>query len=186
MMRAISCEQPMRLTAAFVVLLLLAALAVLPAQGARAEANVLRLHILANSDSPADQRVKLLLRDAVLALLPASASAAESEAYLLAHGRELLSAAERTLRANGLDYGAQLLLGKCDFPDRTYDGKTYPAGEYEALRIVLGRGAGQNWWCVLFPPLCIVTVEEEPLPAPDELEFESSVLTWLRDWRERS
>ncbi len=186
MMRAISFEKPIRLTAFCLVLVLLAALVFPLAHGARAEADILRLHILANSDSAADQRVKLLVRDAVLQILPACNSAAEAEAYLLTHGQEVLALAERTLRENGFDYGAQLLLGKCEFPDRSYGCVTYPAGEYEALRIVLGSGGGQNWWCVLFPPLCIVTTEQEPLPEVDELEFESSILAWVRSWGEKA
>ena len=186
MMRAISIEKPMRLTAVCLVIVLLAALVLPVAHGARAEADILRLHIIANSDSAADQRVKLLVRDAVLQILPACDSAAEAETYLLAHGQEVLALAERTLRENGFAYGAQLLLGKCDFPDRTYGSVTYPAGEYEALRIVLGSGGGQNWWCLLFPPLCIVTTEQEPLPEVDELEFESSILEWIRSWGEES
>lgn len=164
---------------AIVLILCVAALALPHARAAHAQDDILRLHILANSDSIEDQRVKLLVRDALLQTMPACDSAAETEAYLLDHGAEVLATAERILRENGFSYGAQLLLGKCMFPDRTYDGVTYPAGEYEALRVVLGRGAGQNWWCVLFPPLCIVTLEQQPLGSFDELEFESSILGWL-------
>lgn len=180
MLHASFSIKSIRLTSMLVVMVLLAAMIVPFSSDAHAQDNILRLHILANSDSPADQRVKLLVRDAVLRTLPACDSAEEAEAYLLAHGSEVLLLAEQTLRENGFDYGAQLLLGKCDFPDRDYSGVTYPAGEYEALRIVLGAGAGQNWWCVLFPPLCIVTSEQEPLPDPDELEFESTILNWFR------
>ena len=182
MMHTILMQKPMRFAALCVTVLLLAALAVPSAHGADASEGVLRLHILANSDSAEDQRVKLAVRDAVLQTLPACDSAAEAEAYLRLHGGEILELTERTLRENGFDYGAQLLLGKSDFPDRAYAGTVYPAGEYEALRIVLGAGGGQNWWCVLFPPLCIITAEQEPLPEPDALEFESSILSWIRSW----
>lgn len=185
MLDAIPFEKTIRRVAACVAVLLIGVVLLCP-ENARAQGGVLRLHILANSDSAEDQRVKLAVRDAVLTMLPACDSATEAEEYLRAHGRELLALAEQTLRAQGFDYGAQLLLGKCSFPDRTYGKTVYPAGEYEALRIVLGRGEGQNWWCVLFPPLCIVTAEEEPLPSPDELEFESSVLGWLRGLKEEA
>ena len=145
---------------------------------------VLRLHIIANSDSAADQRVKLLVRDAILADMPASASREEAEAYVLRHGKELLALAEDTLSKHGFSYGAQLLLGTSDFPDRAYAGVPFPAGEYQALRIVLGRGAGQNFWCVLFPPLCIVTKKERPMPDMEELTFKSSILGCIREWRD--
>ena len=148
--------------------------------------NILRLHVIANSDSAADQTVKLQVRDAVLACIEPGESAAETRAYLMEHGAQLQSAVERTLRENGFDYGAQLLLGSYDFPDRTCGNTLYKAGEYEALRIVLGDGAGQNWWCVLFPPLCIVTTEDEAPVETDEIVFESTILNWIRDWRNAS
>ena len=130
--------------------------------------------------------MKLQVRDAVLACIEPGESAAETRAYLMEHGAQLQSAVERTLRENGFDYGAQLLLGSYDFPDRTYGNTLYKAGEYEALRIVLGDGAGQNWWCVLFPPLCIVTTEDEAPVETDEIVFESIILNWIRDWRNAS
>jgi len=129
----------------------------LPVRSGSAEnENILRLHIIANSDSAADQQVKLKVRDAVLACVKAGGSAEETVSYVKEHGAELLAAAENVLRENGFSYGAQLMLGRFDFPDRWYGSTLYPAGSYNALRVVLGDGAGQNWWCVLFPPLCIV------------------------------
>lgn len=154
---------------------------------ARAEApagDILRLHVIANSDATRDQTVKLRVRDAILTHMPPCDSAAEAEAYLLTHGQEILLAAERTLAADGLPYGAQLMLGTSAFPERTYDRLTFPAGDYRALKVILGRGAGQNWWCVLFPPLCIVTTEREELPAVEDIEFESTIAQWVRTWRD--
>ncbi len=177
--------KPVRTTVLLVALLLFFA-AFMP-RGTNAQMrtdNILRLHIVANSDTAEDQRVKLLVRDAILGAIPASESCAEAEAYVLCHGKELLTIAEDTLRANGFSYGAQLHLGTGIFPDRTYDGITFPAGEYRALRVVLGRGVGQNFWCVLFPPLCIVTEEKQPLPAAEDIQFRSSILTRIREWRD--
>lgn len=142
---------------------------------------ILRLHVIANSDSAEDQAVKLRVRDAILACMEPGDTMEEAEAFVRKHGAELLAAAEDTLREAGFSYSAQLMLGTYPFPDRTYGGTLYPAGEYEALRVVLGDGAGQNWWCVLFPPLCIVTEDVEALPAPDALTFKSSLLAWLRE-----
>ena len=120
---------------------------------------ILRLHIIANSDSPFDQQTKLAVRNAVLEYekgLGCCASAAETRAAIMRSGGGLLERVEAVLASCGADYGAQLYLGVFDFPDRTYAEEFYPAGRYEALRIVLGAGGGQNWWCVMFPPLCIL------------------------------
>lgn len=125
-------------------------------------AGVFRLHILANSDSAYDQETKLLVRDAVLEAAEAGAKSASIEdmrSFIFANGRALLDAAETVLRARGADYTAQLVLGEFDFPRREYAGEVYPSGRYQALRIILGEGGGHNWWCVMFPPLCILEGE---------------------------
>ena len=152
-----------------------------------AAAEVLRLHILANSDSPADQAVKLRVRDALLPLFEAAGTYEDARAFVLDHGAALLSVCQTTLAAAGIPYGAQLLLGVSDFPDRTYNGTLFPAGPYDALQIVLGEGAGHNWWCVLFPPLCIVTrdgsasLDGAAQDASTPVTFESDILAFLRD-----
>lgn len=158
-----------------------------PKSGAKDEPaeNVLRLHILAASDSEADQAVKLLVRDALLELMPACESESEAEAWVLANGKRLMATAERVLAENGFSYGAQLMLGNYVFPERHYGDKVYPAGTYRALRVLLGGGGGQNWWCVLFPPLCIVTKDAEPLPDADKIEFYSVIARWIRQWKEK-
>ncbi len=168
------------LTAATLLLLSFA-----PARAETPGDGVLRLHVIANSDSPADQAVKLAVRDAVLAAMEAGDSAAEAEAYVMDNGAALLAAAEQTLSENGFSYGARLELGTFEFPDRSYGGSLYPAGPYRALRVVLGAGAGQNWWCVLFPPLCIIT-DQEAEPTDDgrlHIEFKSFFAELFRSWR---
>ena len=141
------------------VLLLCAALFGMP-QGEAPYRNVFRLHVIANSDSVEDQQAKLLVRDSILLLererMANAKSSAAAEALLMEDGKALLSAAEDTLQKAGMDYGASLFVGKFPFPERNYGGKVYPQGEYRALRVVLGEGKGQNWWCVMFPPLCIL------------------------------
>ena len=127
---------------------------------------VLRMHVIANSDSAEDQAVKLKVRDAVLAagkdLFDGSVSAAEAETVLDSEKQMLQQAAETVLRENGFSYGARVEIGKDFFNTRTYDGKvTLPAGEYEAVRVILGEGEGQNWWCVMFPPLCLPAASEK-------------------------
>ena len=164
--------------AALLLLVLLpkqaAALAVATTEG------VLRLHILANSDSAGDQALKLRVRDALLPLFAAAESYDDARTFVLDHGAELLTICETTLSAAGAPYGAQLLLGVSDFPDRTYGGTLFPAGAYDAVRIVLGAGAGHNWWCVLFPPLCIVTADGATPESRQGITFESDILAFLR------
>lgn len=148
--------------------------------------DILRLHVIANSDSEADQSVKLLVRDALLAVMEPGESATAAKAFLLNNGALLQQTADDALLSNGFGYGAQLMLGTYPFPDRDYGGVTYPAGDYEALRVVLGNGAGRNWWCVLFPPLCILSEDaeaaEESGTSVEEADFafESSILNWWR------
>ena len=175
------------IAAACAALMLLIALLLLPLSERKASADdVLRLHILANSNADEDQAVKLLVRDALLANMKPCQSEVEAEAYVMANGKELLAVVENTLAENGFAYRAQLILGESSFPDRVYEGTLYPAGSYFALRIILGAGAGNNWWCVLFPPLCIVTRDAEPLPDADDIEFESTLARWWRSWRKAS
>ncbi len=122
--------------------------------------SVFRLHVIANSDSEEDQAVKLRVRDAVLAYERARmadvSTAEEARQRLMEDGAGLLATVEQTLRAAGMEYGAYLETGIFSFPERVYGDAIYPAGDYSALRIVLGAGKGQNWWCVMFPPLCIL------------------------------
>ncbi|MGM9662608.1 MAG: stage II sporulation protein R [Oscillospiraceae bacterium] len=117
-----------------------------------------RLHVLANSDSEEDQARKLLVKDAVFArteeLLRESEDRPAAEAALEAALPELQDIAEETLRAAGAEETVQVTLETDRFPTRYYDSFTLPAGEYRTLRVVIGEGEGQNWWCVVFPPLC--------------------------------
>lgn len=125
--------------------------------------DALRLHVIANSDSREDQEAKLLVRDAILSAFNegfAAETKEQAEEKLLSMGEPIMEAAENALSECGMDYGAELAFGEFDFPDRTYGGKLYPAGRYKALRVILGEGKGQNWWCVMFPPLCVI--ESEP------------------------
>ncbi len=122
--------------------------------------SALRLHIIANSDSAEDQAAKLCVRDAVLQCVrerfEGAENSAEAEEILLAMGDELLECAKKALASCGTEHDVQLIDGEFSFPDRLYEGLLYPAGSYRALRIIIGAGEGHNWWCVMFPPLCII------------------------------
>ena len=126
---------------------------------------VIRLHVLANSDSPEDQALKLEVRDRVLEaaeeLLPEGADRAETEAVLREHLEELAAAGAQAVGAAGYDYPVTASLEQdCWFPTKQYTDFALPAGEYTALRILIGEGDGRNWWCVVFPPLCLGSVSE--------------------------
>lgn len=120
--------------------------------------SLLRLHIVANSDSAEDQSIKLAVRDAITAQFGQKLLAAESVAEAKELTRRELAAitntAEEILRESGFDYGASASVQRLHFPTRKYDNIILPPGEYDALKIVLGCGNGQNWWCVMYPPLC--------------------------------
>lgn len=123
--------------------------------------DIYRLHIIANSNSNEDQKVKLKVRDAILKyekiLFKDGVATKESaKALLMENASNLQRIAEQTLIENGFSYSVKLSTGIYEFPDRTYGEDFYPAGEYDALRIVLGDGKGENWWCVMFPQLCII------------------------------
>lgn len=123
----------------------------------------IRLRILANSDSAGDQLVKRQIRDRVVeemnswvAKLENPQSLDQARAVIREHLPELEKLVGQELDKRGLAYGYKVELGVVPFPTKLYGGTVYPAGDYEALRITLGAGEGQNWWCVLFPPLCFI------------------------------
>ena len=125
---------------------------------------VVRLHVIAHSDSGADQALKLRVRDAVLAAaapcLEGAADRQAAEALLSAHLEELADAGAAAVTEAGYSYPVTVSLSDSWFPTKAYDSFSLPAGTYRALRVVIGDGAGQNWWCVVFPPLCFGTVTE--------------------------
>lgn len=135
----------------------------------RLAGQVVRLHVLANSDTQEDQALKLQVRDAVLqettALLEGVDDRQAAEAVLQAHLPQLEQLAQQTVVGAGAAYGVRAELAVTDFPTKEYDGFALPAGEYLALRILIGEGAGQNWWCVAFPPLCTAAVSDVAVTA---------------------
>ena len=152
---------PKRFYVAIVILLVtMMALSFLPVHGERAVYDtVVRLHVLANSDSDADQALKLKVRDGVLeAAAPyvgGCKTQAEAVEVLTAHLTELEAAASAVISSEGYDYPVTVLLGEEDYPTRVYESCAFPAGTYVSLRVLIGTGEGQNWWCCLFPPLCL-------------------------------
>ena len=126
---------------------------------------VVRLHVIPNSDAPEDQALKLEVRDRILAqaetFLSAGKTPDEAAALLSAHLPELANAGAEAVREAGYRYPVSVSLeDQVWFPTKQYDDFALPAGQYRALRVVIGEGAGQNWWCVVFPPLCLGSVTE--------------------------
>ena len=115
--------------------------------------NITRLHIIADSDSDADQSVKLKVRDAVLCKMRETPDLSAEKIVQGLDGIE--ETANRVLRENGFEYTAAAEYGKFPFPEKTYKSITLPAGDYYGVRIMLGSGEGHNWWCVMCPPLCM-------------------------------
>ena len=119
---------------------------------------VLRFHVLANSDSNADQSVKKEVRDAVgtylQPFLEDAASLSETKEIVEEHIDNILAISKETLEEHGYDYPVSAKITKTDFPEKTYGNYTFPKGKYEALQIIIGEGNGQNWWCVLYPNMC--------------------------------
>ena len=122
------------------------------------EQKMIRLHVIANSDAQDDQALKLQVRDAVLAqatdILQQSRDMVDAQRKLSLALPAIETAAREKVVAEGYDYAVAARLEQTEFPTKEYDGFSLPAGEYLALRVVIGEGAGQNWWCVVFPPLC--------------------------------
>ena len=149
-----------------VAFILTAIFSLLPFQAACADISdeVFRLHIIANSDSAFDQSVKLKVRDTILAytetLYRQAQSREEAECATAAHLQELADLAAAQLRESGPPCRVRAEIVRMYFGTRHYESYTLPAGMYDALRITLGNGEGHNWWCVMFPSLCINTDTE--------------------------
>ena len=127
--------------------------------------NVVRLHVVSNSDSEEDQSVKLLVRDAVLEEAAkwygGAQSMEEASSQLCTHLQSLGETARTTLAENGMEYSAKVEMTEMYFSTRDYGTFRLPAGRYRTLRVTLGEGQGKNWWCVVFPSLCLPAAGEE-------------------------
>ena len=123
---------------------------------------LIRFHVIANSDDNIDQKLKLKVRDSVLKYispkLSGCTSIEESRKIINNENKNIKKIAEKIIKQNGFKYSVATSLSKENFPVKTYGNITLPQGQYEAYRIIIGTGTGQNWWCVMFPPLCFVDI----------------------------
>ncbi|MBU3111560.1 stage II sporulation protein R [Clostridium lacusfryxellense] len=123
---------------------------------------LIRFHVIANSDDKIDQKLKLKVRDSVLKYISPKLSACttieESRKIINNENKNIKKIAETVIKKNGFKYSVTAALSEENFPVKTYGNITLPQGKYEAYRIIIGTGTGQNWWCVMFPPLCFVDI----------------------------
>ena len=147
------------------------------------ERKMIRLHVIANSDTAEDQALKLQVRDAVLVqateILENAADMEAAQRTLQQVLPELEATAAEVVKEKGCTYRVSARLERTEFPEKVYDGFALPAGEYLALRLVIGEGAGQNWWCVVFPPLCMTAATdlEETAVAAGMAEEDLALMT---------
>jgi stage II sporulation protein R len=148
---------------------------------------LIRLHVIAAGDDDENQRIKLCVRDKVLAAwrdaLSKQENAEDMMVYLEKNRQALEEAAMKAAREEGFSGDVSAMVGVFPFPDRWYGNVLVPAGEYKALRIVLGEGKGKNWWCVLFPSLCLsLSSQEAPLPQDQaEDDAQAAFSWWVQD-----
>ena len=129
------------------------------ADDANQHEGIIRLHVIANSNTASDQGIKLKVRDAIIKHMQSRddiSTRRDMEEYITANTDRLERIAEGVVASEGRDDNVKASLGIRYIPERTYGGTTFPAGNYEALDIKIGEGKGENWWCVLFPPLCLL------------------------------
>lgn len=129
---------------------------------------VFRFHVLANSDSEEDQALKMKVKEEIITYmkqeLPESDSVETTKKWARENLSQIEEVAERIIAEEGYEYPVKAEVTTCDFPDKSYGDITFPAGEYEALRIEIGQAKGQNWWCVLYPNLCFIDAVHAVVP----------------------
>ena len=143
------------------------------------ENSVFRLHVIANSDSKEDQNLKYIVRDKLLQYMNSylSNTSTKEDAIKIAneHLDEFKQVAINTIKDQGYSYNVNVKVGNFEFPTKTYGDISLPAGFYDALRVEIGEAKGQNWWCVMFPPLCFVDVTSGVVPEESKKELQNNL-----------
>ena len=143
------------------------------------ENSVFRLHVIANSDSKEDQNLKYIVRDKLLQYMNSylSNTSTKEDAIKIAneHLDEFKQVAVNTIKEQGYSYNVNVKVGNFEFPTKTYGDISLPAGFYDALRVEIGEAKGQNWWCVMFPPLCFVDVTSGVVPEESKKELQNNL-----------
>ena len=146
----------------FSIYVFICAFSYVNAVSANISSSVFRLHVIANSDSAEDQNLKYLVRDALIDYMNSVSknSNSKDEAISIAyqHKSDFYKIAKKVINDNGYDYNVNISIGNFTFPTKNYGDISLPAGYYDALKVEIGNASGQNWWCVMFPPLCFVDI----------------------------
>ena len=148
---------------------------------ANISSSVFRLHVIANSDSAEDQNLKYLVRDALIDYMNSVSknSNSKDEAISIAyqHKSDFYKIAKKVINDNGYDYNVNISIGNFTFPTKNYGDISLPAGYYDALKVEIGNASGQNWWCVMFPPLCFVDISTGIVPEDSKETIKDSLHT---------
>jgi len=140
---------------------------------------IFRLHVIANSDSIEDQNLKYKVRDALINYMNTLTKDCSSKEIVInlanTHIKDFKKIAEYTIKSEGYSYPVDVEIGNFEFPTKTYGDISFPAGYYDALRIKIGKSNGQNWWCVMFPPLCFIDITSGIVPDESKQNLESNL-----------
>ena len=141
--------------------------------------SVFRLHVIANSDSKEDQDLKYKVRDKLIEYMNNISENCNSKEEVISlaqeHQNDFQKIAEDTVRENGFDYSVKINIGNFEFPTKHYGDISLPAGFYDALRVEIGDASGQNWWCVMFPPLCFIDVTSGVVPEESKEDLKDNM-----------
>ena len=165
----------------FSIYVFICAFSYVNAVSANISSSVFRLHVIANSDSAEDQNLKYLVRDALIDYMNSVSknSNSKDEALSIAyqHKSDFYKIAKKVINDNGYDYNVNISIGNFAFPTKNYGDVSLPAGYYDALKVEIGNASGQNWWCVMFPPLCFVDISTGIVPEDSKETIKDSLHT---------
>lgn len=168
----IICSKKVKYSLILIILLgiyiFISAISYVTAVSSELEDSIFRLHVIANSDTKEDQNLKYIVRDKLIEYMNSISLNAKNkeDAMKIAnmHINDFNEIAKQTIIDNGYNYDVDVEIGNFSFPTKTYGDISIPAGSYDALRVKIGQAKGQNWWCVMFPPLCFVNVSSGIVP----------------------
>ena len=162
-----------------VLFLLLSAYSYVNAVSNNLSDSVFRLHVIANSDSKTDQELKYKVRDSLIEYMNTLTNDMNSKEEVIkiakAHLEDFKEIAQNVVKENGYNYDVNVEIGNFSFPTKTYGDISFPAGFYDALKVEIGKAEGQNWWCVMFPPLCFVDVTSGVVPEESKENLEENL-----------